>query len=333
MAVEDVPSPRPGPGEVEVAVSHCGLCYTDVNMYRGRMPPRHPLPLTFGHEVAGRVAEVGAGVAHVAPGDRVLVSLAVTCDRCAFCLAGMPELCAHLQVLGIDRHGGLADGLVMPEENVHPIPPELSLEHGALLPDSVATAYHAIRRAGIAPGDRVAVFGATGGLGMMAAQMAARLRGGRVLAVGRSREKLAVAKSQGAWQTISARDGDLAEQVLDLTGGEGVEVAIECAGQEATVQAALRVVRRGGRVVVVGYVAGPIVLEGPRLMRGEFFVTGSYLSRRGDMPTLIDLAARGVLDLSRHVSHRVPLERAMEGITILEERQGEPVRVLVEVAP
>jgi len=333
MGVEEVPPPRPGPGEVAVAVSHCGLCYTDVNMYRGRMPPRHAPPLTFGHEVAGRAAEVGHGVTHVAPGDRVLVSLAITCDRCAFCRGGTPELCVRLQVLGIDRHGGLADLLVVPGENVHPIPPGLPLEHAALLPDSVATAYHAIRRADIGPGDRVAIFGATGGLGMMAAQMATRLRGGRVLAVGRSPEKLALARSQGAWQTLSARDGDVVQQILDLTGGEGVEVAIECAGQQATAEAAVGVVRKGGRVVVVGYVAGRIPLEGPRLMRGEFSVTGSYLSRRADMPILIDLAARGILDLSRHVSHRVALEGVMEGLAILEERRGEPVRVLVEVAP
>ena len=96
LAVEEVPAPHPGAGEVVVAVACCGLCATDLKMYRGRKAPRHPLPLTFGHEVAGRVAEVGEGVGHVAPGDRVLVSLAITCDRCPSCRRGMPELCARL---------------------------------------------------------------------------------------------------------------------------------------------------------------------------------------------------------------------------------------------
>jgi len=333
MAVEEVPAPHPGQGEVVVAVAWCGLCATDLKMFRGQKAPRHPPPLTFGHEVAGRVAEVGAGVAHVRAGDPVVVSLAITCGRCDFCRRGMPEFCAHLQVLGIDRHGGLADRVVVPGENVHPVPPSIPLDQAALLPDSVATAFQAIRRAEIAPGDRVAIFGATGGIGTVAAQMATRLRGARVIAVGRSTEKLDQVKAQGAWQVVSAGEGDPMAQIMDLTGGEGVEVALECAGQRATTEAALRVVRKGGRIIMVGTAAEPVALEASRLVLGGISVVGSYLSRRGDIPTLIDLVARGVLDLSRQVSRRVPLERVEEGLAILEERRGDPIRILVEVAP
>ena len=112
-----------------------------------------------------------------------------------------------------------------------------------------------------------------------------------------------------------------------------MELVLDCAlGQVATTEAALRVVRKGGRIVMVGTASDPVAFEPSRLVLGGISLVGSYLSRRGDIPILLDLVARGILDLSRQISHRVPLERAGEGFVILEERRGDPIRVLVDVA-
>lgn len=308
LEAQHLPEPEVGPEEVLVEIKAAGICRSDMH-YRAGTRPVPRLPLTPGHEIAGVVRRTGADVSAITSGDRVCIHYLVTCGNCEQCRRGGEQFCISGEMVGLDRDGGYAELVGVPGRNVLPLPEAVSFEAGAVLMCSSATAFHALRRGRLRPGESVAVFG-VGGLGMSAVQLAAAFGALDVFAVDIEPGKLATAASYGA-VPIDAREGDPGEQIRRVTGGRGVDVALDLVGSPETMRSVIDALAVSGRAVAVAVTQRPVGVD-PfwDLVQREAEVVGSADHLASELPTLIELARRGTLDLSRVVTRTVPLEVA-----------------------
>ncbi|MEW2383548.1 alcohol dehydrogenase catalytic domain-containing protein [Micromonospora sp. NPDC047707] len=344
--VEQVEPPALAPGRVRVDVRAAGVCHSDLSMVDGTLKP--PYPLVLGHEAAGVVVEVGDGVRRVAPGDHVVLNWAPPCRGCWHCGHGEPWLCDRsggpaapggrtssgepLHVtLGL---GALAEQVVVPEQAVIPVPAELPFEAAALLGCAVLTGVGAVHRtAGVAPGDSVAVIG-LGGVGLSAVSAARAAGADPVVAVDVSSAKEAMARAAGASDFLLG-DETLSRAIRGLTGGRGVDHALECVGRGTTIRAAWRAARRGGQVIVVGMgsnddVVGLSALDifhSARTLRSSVY--GSSDPDR-DVPELARAVLDGTLDLAPLISDRVTLDGAPAAFDRMARGEGARTVVLFD---
>ena len=253
---------EPGPGEVLVKIGGAGLCHSDLHIMEypaGALP--YELPFTLGHENAGWVERVGAGVDGYAPGDPVIVYSVWGCGRCPQCRVGAENYCEAAPLFygcGLGYDGGLAKHLLVPSARFL-LPLEgLDPRQAAPLTDAGLTTYHAVRRslALLHPGSTAVVIG-VGGLGQMAVQMLKALSPARVIAIDVSAEKLTQAKALGADATLTS-DERAAEHVRDLTHGAGAELVLDVVGSDSTLQLAVAVSRRLGHLTMVGIAGGTL---------------------------------------------------------------------------
>lgn len=327
VQVDDVPVPHPGPGELLVEVRACGVCASDLHVAQGVTPNGQALPLTLGHEAAGVIAAVGAGIDDWQPGDRVAVLPGRPCGHCGYCVAGRDNLCPNAGVLGVDADGALATFVLADPTLVVPIPIEVSYEHAALATDAVATPYHALKRAGVAEGAVAAIIG-LGGLGMHAILLA-KLAGMHVIGIDVDPAQLERAQEWGADEVIDARDGSPSRRVRELTGG-GADRALEFVGTAATVDQAVKSVAPGGRAVAVGLSAEALTTMPVSLfVSQERELVGSFGATAQDLGEVFDLLEQGRLDLSRSITHTTELAGVADALHRLETRDGSPVRTVV----
>lgn len=290
---DDLSDPEPGFGEVVVRIRAAGICRTDLKVIDG-LVPTVPLPLVPGHEIAGEIAAVGPGVNAARIGDRVLVVLDISCGACRYCRIGELDHCMDLRRLGMEQNGGLAEFVRVPAANAVPVPGALELGVAAVLPDAVASPYHAVARlARVRPAQTVAVYG-LGGLGLSAVQVAG-LAGASVIAIARTPKRRDLAEELGATASIDPRDAPVSEQIRELTGGLGVHAFIDLVGIEGSTEQALLSCRKGGTVVVVGYAVPRLDAPMMRLVYDEVVIRGSRGSTRQDLLEVIDLVADGRL--------------------------------------
>jgi propanol-preferring alcohol dehydrogenase len=328
VQMQEVPVPQVGPKDVLVRVRAAGICHSDVH-YRAGVSPVHPLPLTLGHEVAGVVERVGAEVATLRVGDRVCLHYLVTCGDCLYCRLGNEQFCGLGEMIGKHRDGGYAEFISVPARSAFRLPDEISFERGAIMMCSSATSFHALRKGRLQPGETVAVFG-VGGLGISAVQLAKAFGALDVVAVDINSTKLKMAESFGAI-TVNAGDTDPVSEIQRLTAGEGVDVALELIGLPLTIQQAVKSLAVFGRAVVVGITDQPIEIETYQDILGkESELIGASDHLASELPILIELARRGVLDLSRVVTRTLPLdaEAINEAMDRLESF-GDEVRVVI----
>lgn len=326
LEVTEVATPVPQRGEALIRVAACGLCHTDLHYLDHGVKTFKTPPLVLGHEAAGTVAAVGPDVRHTREGDRVLIPAVLSCGRCALCRAGRENLCEQLVMLGNHIDGAYAEFVVVPATELIPLPRELPLEQACVIADAVSTPYHAVtRRARVRPGEFAAVVGC-GGVGLNLVQCAVAA-GGRVIALDRNPARLAVAAELGAERWFNPAELDRPERaVRDWTGG-GVHVAFEAVGGPDTLRLAFDLLRKGGRLCVVGYSAAPVSLPAARIMFYELDIVGSLGCGAGTYPELIGLVRQGRIRLEPIVSGTLPLERIGEGFDRL--RRGEGVRWVV----
>ncbi len=306
LQAQELPKPDIGERDVLVRVKACGICHSDAH-YRAGVSPIASLPLTLGHEVAGLVEGTGSQVTNVEEGDRVCIHYLVTCGACYYCSSGNEQFCSSGAMIGKHRDGGYAEFISVPGRNVFPLPEELSFEEGAVLMCSSATSFHALRKAALRPGESLAVFG-VGGLGMSAVQLAVAMGALDVYAVDVDGDKLEVAEELGALP-VDAASGDPVAELLSLTGGKGVDVALELVGLPVTVQQAVQSLAVFGRAVMVGIGDQRVALSPYKdLLLKEAQIVGSADHLAQEIPLLIELARRGDLSLSKVIGGTVPLE-------------------------
>jgi len=331
LAVEELELAGPGPGEVLVRVAAAGLCHSDLSVINGNRP--RPTPMALGHEAAGVVEEVGAGVDDLRPGDHAVMVFVPSCGHCLPCMEGRPALCepgaaangAGALLTGARRltldgepvhhHMGVsafAEYAVCARQSLVPVDPDLPLEEAALFGCAVLTGVGAVvNTARVAPGGTVAVVG-LGGVGLNALLGAEAAGAARLVAIDINEKKLGLARQLGATDTFDAGDPDCAEKVREATGG-GVDVAFEMVGAVQAMDLAYRITRRGGTTVSAGlsHPDHDFALKHVSLVAEERTVKGSYIGSCvpiRDVPRFIALYRKGRLPVDRLLGERVGLE-------------------------
>lgn len=326
MEVGDVPTPSPAPGEALIKVAGCGLCHTDLHYLDHGVKTFKTPPLILGHEAAGTVAALGAGVKGRAVGDRVLIPAVLSCGRCRYCRQGRENLCDQMVMLGNNVDGAYAEYVVVPAAELVLVPDAIPLEQACVIADAVSTPYHAVTRRGrVRAGDVVAVVGC-GGVGLNVVQCA-QVAGARVIAVDVNERRLETARLLGATETVNPKAVQRVDKrVRELSDG-GVDVAFEAIGSPGTIQMAYGLLRRGGRLCVIGYSAQEVALSAAKLMYFELEVVGSLGCGAGEYPEILGLVKAGRLKLDPIVSGTIPLAGINDGLDRL--RRGEGVRWVI----
>jgi L-iditol 2-dehydrogenase len=331
VEIRDVPEPRVGPGQVKVEVKAAGVCGSDLHIYYDEIAIPIVPPVVMGHEFAGVIAEVGDGVDHVRVGDRVTCeTTAWSCGRCLQCRLGHYNMCAERKVVGYAVDGCFARACVVNERQVHLLPENVDFQAGALT-EPLACAVHAVLElTSIVAGDHVMITG-PGPVGLLCLQLV-KAAGGFALVCGtrQDAERLELARRFGADVTVDVDREDALEIVRDLTGGEGADVFLECAGAPPAARLGLEATRRGGQYTQVGLFPAPFELKFDLIAYKELQVTGSLGQRWTSWQRALSLMAHGVVDTGSLVSHVLPLTDWREAFRLAEE--GEGLKIVLEPA-
>jgi (R,R)-butanediol dehydrogenase/meso-butanediol dehydrogenase/diacetyl reductase len=322
--VLDVADRPPGPGEVKVAVAYTGICGTDLHVLHGAMDARVTTPAILGHEMSGRVAEVGPAVAGWVAGDPVTVMPLRWCNACPGCRAGFTHICQRLVFVGIDAPGSLQEHWTVPAGLLVRLPREISLRAAALV-EPTAVAVHDVRRADLRPDEAALVVGA-GPVGLLVASVA-RGQGARVLVSEADERRRRFAGDLG-FDVLDPVAADVAEQVEAWTGGAGAHVAFEVSGSQHGLDDAVRALAVRGRVIGVGIHPEPRRVDLFRVFWRELTLAGARVYERQDFERAVALVAAGDVPADRLVSHVEPLASAPAAFERLES--GGELKVLVE---
>jgi (R,R)-butanediol dehydrogenase/meso-butanediol dehydrogenase/diacetyl reductase len=323
--VREVPPVSPGPGEVRIDVAYTGICGTDLHVLHGAMDHRVQPPGVIGHEMSGRVAELGGEVTDWSVGQAVTVMPLLWCGRCAACRAGHQHVCQRLTFVGIDSPGAMQSSWTVPADLLVAIPETLPLRHGALI-EPTAVAVHDVRRSRLAAGEHAVVIGA-GPVGLLIAAVA-RTVGAPVLLAELDAHRRAVGTAMGFTVVDPAAD-DLAGSVEQWTAGAGAAVVFEVSGSAAGVRVATDLLAVRGRLVVVAIHATPLEVDLHRIFWRELEVLGVRVYHRADFTEAVRLLAAGEVPAEELISKVVPLSAVPEAFAALEDGGG-VVKVLIE---
>jgi L-iditol 2-dehydrogenase len=308
LRLEEVEDPRPAEQEVLIRVQAAGLCGTDVHMWEGTNT-EGTFPFIPGHEWAGQVMEVGKGIKSLSAGDRVVAEVPIQCHICPNCQDGMdPNMCPDLELYGFSWGfpGGMAELTLAREERLFKIPDNVSSEEAALV-EPVSVAYHGVWRSGggVAPHDRVVVFGA-GPIGLFT-MLTCKAAGAPVAVVEPQPFRQGMARKLGADAVIDPAAGDPIQQILDCTAGRGATLVLECSGSNGALGSVLDAVAKQGRIVLIGQSVGRrIPIEIGRAIAKGVTIAGSSGSPHF-FPKTLTFMSRRLVDLLQVVTHRFPL--------------------------
>ena len=329
LEIAEVPIPAVEAGAVLIRVGACGICGSDVHGYDGSSGRRIP-PIVMGHEAAGRIAAVGAGVTGLVEGDRVTFDSTIYCGACGYCKRGEVNLCDHRQVLGVScgdysRAGAFAEFVAVPARVVYKLPESISFAEAAML-EAVAVAIHGVSLAKVSSEGTALVVGA-GTIGVLTLQALRAAGCKRVLVSDVDETRLKMAKELGAADVLLA-DADVVAQVLRRTGGVGVDVAIEAVGRNETVNAAIASVRKGGTVVLVGNISPEVTLPLQKVVTRQIRLQGSCASA-GEYPEAIALMASGAIRVKPLISAIAPLAEGPAWFERLYAREPNLLKVVL----
>jgi L-iditol 2-dehydrogenase len=313
LELTDFPQPEPGPGEVLIRVAACGICGSDVHGYDGTSGRRIP-PIVMGHEAAGVVTAIGAGVAGFKPGDRVTFDSTVYCGECAFCTRGEVNLCDRREVIGVScgdyrRHGAFAEYIAVPERILYHLPEAMSFPEAAML-EAVSVALHAVHVTGDVKGQTVLVIGA-GMIGLLTMQAARAAGAARVMIADIDATRLNLASSLGNDGVFNLSGAELTQEILKQTGGAGADVVLEAVGRNETIATAIDSVRKGGTVTLIGNITPKVELPLQKVVSRQIRLQGSAASA-GEYPDAIDLVASGKIKVKPLITAVAPLEDGPE---------------------
>jgi len=317
LRVQDLADPEPASNEVLVRVEAAGLCGTDVHMWEGTNQ-EGTFPFVPGHEWSGEVVEVGKDIKMVSIGDRVVAEVPIPCHICDNCKDGMePNMCPDFELYGFswENPGGMAEYTLAREERLFKIPDNVSYEEASLV-EPVSVAYHGVwgSGGGVAPHDRVVVFGA-GPIGLFA-MLSCKASGAPVIVVEPQSFRRRMALDLGADVTLDPMDGNLVEQVLDHTGGRGATMVLECSGSNGALAATLDVIAKQGRIVLIGQSAGrKIPIEIGQAIFQRTTIVGSSGSPYF-FPKTLTFMSRRLVDLMPVVTHRFPLSEILDAFEL-----------------
>ncbi len=315
---------EPGPSQVQIQVSHCGICGTDLHIYHGNMDHRVSSSQIIGHEMSGTITAVGKDVQGWAIGDRVTVRPLDYCGECPACKAGHSHICMKLKFIGIDSPGAMQGIWTVPAHTLHRLPENLSLEQGALI-EPIAVAAHDVRLGELKAGEYAVVQGG-GPIGLLVA-LVAQLEGARVLVTEVNPFRIALARELGL-NVVNPMETDVVELVNNETGGAGADVVFEVSGSAAGAELMTKLPRTRGRIVIVAIFAKPPQVDLFRFFWRELRLCGARVYEPEDFEKAIAIAASGKLPLDRVISKVLPLEELQKGFHEL-EGGGEVMKILM----
>ncbi len=317
----DMPIPSPGVGQVRIKVGAAGVCLSDVHFVTGILSPGYLVgdEVTMGHEIAGSIDEVGAGVLNRSFGERVIVC------------AGVRNEMGRVTTLGFDYDGGFAEFVIADSTNLIPIPDSLSFEQACIIPDAVSTPWAAITQtAQMKSGESALVFG-IGGLGAHAVQLLKMIGVGPIIAVDPLAEGRDRALALGADLSLDPRDSEFKKKVREATNSLGISAAFDFAGVASVREQALSVLAEAGRLVIIGLASEPIVIPNDMAFAYKRLqILGHYGSDPHHTEELVDFIEKGKLDLSKSISLVLPLEKGLDALNQLEKKIGNPIRIVLK---
>jgi D-arabinose 1-dehydrogenase-like Zn-dependent alcohol dehydrogenase len=330
LDVLDIPTPEPQPHEVLVRVQACGVCLSDVHLIDGSLPGQLDV-VTPGHEPAGVIEKLGSAVPFWQVGQRVLMMAGRTCRTCRWCAAGQPENCETVQIMGFSYDGAWAEYVVVPAVALVPVPDDVPIEQAAICADAVSTPYAALlERAQLRPAESIAIWG-VGGLGFHAVKLARLMGAAPIIAFDPLEDARKRALSAGADAAFDPQEDDPATVVRQLTGGRGVDVALDVVGSTAILAQAETCLARRGRLVMVGMSLEPTQLGPGALFSVQSQTLMGHLGySKAHLDQLVRLVSAGRLDLSDSISDIVGLDDVVDAVDRLATHRGNPIRIVVK---
>jgi 2-desacetyl-2-hydroxyethyl bacteriochlorophyllide A dehydrogenase len=326
----DIEPPRCGPMDVLVQSHKVGVCRTDLEIFRGEVPPAWVrYPCIPGHEWSGTVVEAGSGITDLQQGQAVVCEGMVPCMHCRRCRSGQTNLCENYGQIGFSRAGGCAEFVAVPRHVLHPLPHGVSLSAAALV-EPAACVLRALQRTRPQVGEAIGVIG-IGTLGSAALQLS-RLFGPRMItAFGIRDEELVFAQGQGADHVVNSRDADAEQETIQLVG-DRLDVVIETAGTIPAIDLATRLVRHGGRIATLGIPgeSSKLVLPGNRLVDKDVELIASLSYTSAVFTQVVQLVASRLIDLERIVTHRFPTSAFGDAFGLMEHPTGTVAKILLE---
>jgi 2-desacetyl-2-hydroxyethyl bacteriochlorophyllide A dehydrogenase len=332
IAWREVEPPVGGADDVLIRSQKTGVCRTDIEVFQGELEERWvTYPCIPGHEWSGTVAEVGRNVSEFRPGDRVVSEGMIPCNRCRRCRKGETNLCENYDQLGFTRGGGYGELVLAPRHVVHRLPDHVSFESGVLI-EPASCVLRAFERTRPQAGEAIGVVG-IGTLGSIAVQLARLFAPRTIVAYGIRPDELAFAERLGVDHVVNVADADGEEETMRLLG-EALDVVIETAGAVPAVELATRVVREGGRVGLLGIAGEGRMLELPadRIALRDIEVSGVVSYTSAVWTAMMRLVEAGLVDLDRIVTHRFPAGEFHEAFALMDQREGNVVKILLEHA-
>ncbi len=332
VVLRDWPVPVPGANDILVRVQAAAICASDIHLWRDEFPCEPPVVL--GHEFSGHVVQVGAKVTNVCVGDRIVSeNNPCACGTCRACLDGFPNVCLSKRAIGFKSDGCFAEFVKLPASLVHKVPAGITPVAAALC-EPLAVSVHAVEdRCGIAAGDTVVVLG-PGAIGLLCAQVARAEGAGKVLIAGTDRDepqRLACARQLG-FETCNVQHEDLDKRVRQLTGGQGADAVVEAAGAVPAIESAIRLLRRAGRLVVLGLTGKEhITVAWDQMVSKGLRVEFSFSSRPRNWTKALDYLAAGTVVTLPLVTTRAPLEDWLAAFESMARQ--ETIRTVFELEP
>ena len=331
VILEQVPEPVPGPGEVRLQIETCGVCGSDIHAYYGE----HPfidLPVQPGHEFAGRIDRLGAGVEGWQVGQRVTAEPSLVCGECEPCRAGRYNICERLKVIGCQSDGALAEYLVVPAEKLVHLPDNMTFEQGALV-EPLAVGVHAMRLVPLSAATRLLILGA-GTIGLSHLLAARALGVTDITVTDTVAAKLDLARALGAAHVVDVSETSLADFCRATFGAErAFDVAAECVGVAATVRDAILALKKGGTMLVVGVFGGAVPVELGLVQDRELKLVGSLMYQMDDFIAARDLIAAGRAPMERLITARFPLDRADAAMQMIDQHRAQNIKTMIHVRP
>jgi L-iditol 2-dehydrogenase len=332
----DRPVPQPGAGEVLVEVAMCGTCGTDLKIYDGHFPLTLPFgAFTPGHEWTGTVVALGEAVDEFAVGDRVCIEAHHGCGRCDNCLIGKYTACLNYgnltkghRATGMTADGGFAEYVLHHASALYKMPAQVSFQDAVMLTTAGTGLYGLDAAGGYIAGYDIAIFG-PGPVGLMTVQACKQLGAAKVILVGTRPRRLEMGHRLGADHTINVREHDPVTAIHELTGGAGVDLAIECSGAVETPQQCVQVTKRGGKILVVAFYPQPVILDLSAVVRSDITIYTTRGEGGNNVKRAVSLAAQGRLRGADLVTHEFPLEDIAEAFRVLRERTGDPIKMVI----
>lgn len=309
VVVENITDPKPGPSELCIEIAYSGICGSDLHTLKGAHPFL-PLPNAPGHEFTGKVITIGKDVKNFKIGDRVTCEPNLVCGECYNCKIGRYNICENLKTIGGQSAGAMADYFIAPEEKTIRIPDKLTLKN-AVFVEPLAVGVHAVKKAGVLFGKNVVLIGA-GTIGLMTLSCIIHAGAKNIIIADLSDKRLSFAKKIGATQLINPNKENIVQKIILKKLYEGIDFVFECAGNENSMRDAIKIVRKGGKIIVIGVFEKEININMAEIQDRELELIGSLMYTRRDITNAIDMIANGQLKTNLFISKEYPLEEAKE---------------------